>query len=252
MAVRTYGRLDVLHNNVALTADAWGTDLTVLDTPLEVWDLTFTVNLRSHVVATRAALPHLIRDGGGSIINMASVAGDRGRPALTAYGTSKAAVMHFTRFLAAQYGRSRVRSNCIAPGVVLTDQLRANAPDLEASTLETLPFHRVGEPEDIAGVVLFLASDDAAFVNGQVDPGRRAARRAGAGLARHRAHGPHGCRGAVHRSRTTTTLTEPSTACCVANASATRERGTRCDTSGATCTAPVASSRSASAASSAV
>jgi NAD(P)-dependent dehydrogenase (short-subunit alcohol dehydrogenase family) len=167
-AVKEFGRVDVLHNNVGVTSAAWSTDLTVLETPAEVWDMIMAVNVRSHFVAAKAALPHMLAAGGGSIVNMASVAGQRGRIGLTAYGASKAAVIQLTRSLATQYGRSNVRANCISPGVILTEQLRANAPDLEGATLQQLPFPRVGLPEDVAALVAFLASDEAGFINGEV------------------------------------------------------------------------------------
>lgn len=167
-AVDTHGRLDVLHNNVAITSTAWGTDGTVASNDLSIWDAAWEVNLRSFVVATQAALPHLIDSGNGSVINMASQAALRGSPGLTAYGTTKAAVAHLTRYLAVQHGRDGVRTNCIAPGVILTPQLIANAPQLEEITLQTLPYYRVGTSEDVANLVVFLASDQAAFINGQV------------------------------------------------------------------------------------
>jgi NAD(P)-dependent dehydrogenase (short-subunit alcohol dehydrogenase family) len=165
--ISRFGRLDILHNNAAMTSQAWARDTTVLETSLETWDETFAINLRSQFVACKAALPHMLKGGGGSIINMASGSGHKGANGLVAYGTSKAATMCFTRYLAVQYGRQNVRANCIAPGVILTEQVQRNAPDLAAATLRTLPFSRVGKPEDVASMVLYLASDESAFVNGQ-------------------------------------------------------------------------------------
>ena len=166
--VKEFGQIDILHNNVGVTAGAWSTDLDVVDTRLEVWDMIMAVNVRSHFVAAQAALPHMLAAGRGSIVNTASVAGDRGKPGLTAYSASKAAVMQLTRSLAVQYGRANVRTNCVAPGVIATQQLLDNAPDLQTVTLQQLPSPRVGKPQDVASVVAFLASDEAAFINGQV------------------------------------------------------------------------------------
>jgi NAD(P)-dependent dehydrogenase (short-subunit alcohol dehydrogenase family) len=166
--VEAFGRIDILHNNVGVTTAAWTADRAVVDTPVEVWDMIMSVNVRSHFLASQAVIPHMLEQGGGAIINMASVAGFRGAPGLTTYGVSKAAVMHLTQFTAVQYGPQNIRVNCIAPGVIKTQQLIDNAPGLEEATLATLPFSRVGEPEDIAAVVAFLASDEAAFINGEI------------------------------------------------------------------------------------
>src|SRR5690349_5334661 len=129
--VDRHGRIDVIHNNAALVGpDAWFTDGSVVDTSLEMWDRAFATNVRSIFVMCKHALPHMVRNGGGSILNMASVGGLRGSPALTAYGTTKAAVVGLTRFVAAQHGKDGVRCNASAPGVIRTQQLLDAVPEL--------------------------------------------------------------------------------------------------------------------------
>jgi NAD(P)-dependent dehydrogenase (short-subunit alcohol dehydrogenase family) len=167
--VDQHGRVDVIHNNAALVGpDAWFTDGSVIDTSVEMWDRAFATNVRSIFLMCKYALPHMVRTGGGSIVNMASVGGMRGSTALTAYGTTKAAVIGFTRFVAAQHGKQGVRCNAIAPGVIQTQQLLDAVPDLPKQALATVASPRVGLPSDIANMVLFLASDESAFVNGEV------------------------------------------------------------------------------------
>jgi NAD(P)-dependent dehydrogenase (short-subunit alcohol dehydrogenase family) len=163
-----FGRIDVLHNNVAMTAEAWGRDSNLIDTTLETFDLSYTINLRSMFVACKAVMPIMLDQGGGSIINMSSGAGLAGAPTLIAYGTSKGGIVTLTKYLAVQYGRKNVRSNCILPGLIMTEQIKQNVPNADAIYRRTTPFHRAGTPADVASMVVFFASDDAAFLNGQI------------------------------------------------------------------------------------
>ncbi|MFF3871933.1 SDR family NAD(P)-dependent oxidoreductase [Streptomyces sp. NPDC001978] len=166
--IARHGRLDVLHNNAAITAQAWTRDTTVLDTELDWFDMTLRVNLRSGYIAAKRALPHMIAGGGGAIVNMASIAAFSGGPTLVAYGISKAGVAAMTKYLAAQYGRHNIRTNCIAPGAVLTEQVLENVPGVTEAAVAQLPYTRAGQGTDIGNVVAFLASEDAAYINGQV------------------------------------------------------------------------------------
>ena len=163
-----FGRIDIMHNNVAMTAEAWARDTNLLDTTVETLDLSYAINLRSMFIACKAAVPVMLEQGGGSIINMASGAGVMGAPTLIAYGTTKGGVVTLTKYLAVQYGRRNVRTNCILPGLIMTEQIKENVPDADRLYRRTTPFDRAGTPADIAGMVVFFASDDAAFVNGQI------------------------------------------------------------------------------------
>jgi NAD(P)-dependent dehydrogenase (short-subunit alcohol dehydrogenase family) len=167
-ALATYGKIDIVHNNAALVGpDAWGNDGNIIDTPVEMWDRAFQTNVRSIFLMCKYVLPHMFDNGGGSIINMASIGGLSGGQALTCYGSTKAAVIGLTRYVAAQGGKKGVRCNAIAPGVIQTQQLLDAVPDLPKLALAGVATPRVGIPEDIANTVLFLASDESAFLTGE-------------------------------------------------------------------------------------
>jgi NAD(P)-dependent dehydrogenase (short-subunit alcohol dehydrogenase family) len=165
-AVAAHGRLDVLHNNAALTGQAGDRDVAEVD--FDLWDRIMAVNLRGYVAGCRFAIPHMIASGGGAIVQTSSGSGLAGDLVRTAYGASKAAVISLTQSVATQYGPQGIRCNAIAPGIVLTDAARRNAPQL----VELLGRHalttRLGSAEDIAALVCFLASDEAGYISGQV------------------------------------------------------------------------------------
>jgi len=166
-ALEAHGRIDILHNNAALAFDD---DTTVVDTDLAVWDRTFALNVRGYVAGCKHVVPAMASGGGGSIINSASAAGISGGIVHSAYGASKAAVISLTRFVATQYGPSNIRCNAIAPGPILTPGLARSAGSdvLLPVILRQLLAGRLGSPEDVALLALFLASDESAFITGQV------------------------------------------------------------------------------------
>lgn len=167
-AVDTWGALHVLHNNAALTdASMHAKDLTVVDLDVETWDLSMAVNARGAMLACKHAVPRMIASGGGSIINTASNQGLAGDLSQTAYGAAKGAVVTLTMSVATAFGRQGVRCNCISPGAIRTPSLVGACPP---EFLEEIARHnlipRIGEPEDIANLALFLASDESSFITG--------------------------------------------------------------------------------------
>lgn len=164
-AINQYGRLDVLVNNAGIMDRL----LPVADCTDEVWSRVLAVNLNGPFYACRKAIPIMVRQGGGVIVNIASVAGVRGGVAGAAYTASKHAVVGLTKNIAAFYAKDGIRCNAICPGAVATAIGLGGEPHPEAAALlmkVTGTSPRTGQPEEIAAVALFLASDDASFVNG--------------------------------------------------------------------------------------
>lgn len=171
MVARTvdhFGRLDVLHNNAAMLDLAFlDRDQNAVDTDIEVWDKTMEVNVRGYMVACKHAIPHMTRQGGGSIINTSSNAAAAGDTSRIAYGSSKGAILVMTKYIATQHGRDNIRCNAIMPGLILDPELEAKLPEYATMTKRHLLLTRNGLPEDIAALAAFFGSDDAAFITGQ-------------------------------------------------------------------------------------
>jgi NAD(P)-dependent dehydrogenase (short-subunit alcohol dehydrogenase family) len=160
-----HGRIDVLVNNAGL-----GTNHDALDATEEEWDELFAVNVRGLFFACQSAGRRMVDQGYGRIVNMASQAGLVGIPRHAAYSASKGAVIALTKVLALEWGPSGVTVNCVAPTFVRTPGTaeRLDQPEFLADVLERIPAGRVGTTTDVAGAVIYLASDAASLVTGTV------------------------------------------------------------------------------------
>ncbi|HLX79351.1 MAG TPA: SDR family oxidoreductase [Burkholderiales bacterium] len=164
------GQIDILFNCAGYVHHG-----TILDTASKDWDFSFNLNVKSMYLVTRALLPGMLKKGGGSIINMSSIASSvKGLPNRFVYGASKAAVIGLTKSIAADYVKQGIRCNCIGPGTVdtpsLGDRINAFADPVQARKdfIARQPMGRLGSVEDITGILVFLASDESRFATGNM------------------------------------------------------------------------------------
>lgn len=166
--VSHFGKLDILHNNAAMTDPVKSAqDTTAIDIPLAIWQEILDVNLTGYLLGCRYAIPHMIANGGGSIVNTASNSGTAGDLARIAYGSTKGAIITLTRYVATQHGSQNIRCNSIAPGVVLTEALDKTVPGLKDIIKRHILTPEFGTPDDIAALVAFLASDESRYITGE-------------------------------------------------------------------------------------
>lgn len=175
--ISKFGRIDFLFNNAGMELIA-----PLLETSLEDWDAVLDTNLRGTFFVTRCVMAHMVRTGGGVVVNNASDAGLRGIKVNAAYSTSKAGIVHLTRSVALDYADQGIRCNCICPGCIRTPLCerfnaevgarkgRSGEEVLQEFVKENIPMQRVGTAEEVASVVSFLCSDQAAYVTGAVIP----------------------------------------------------------------------------------
>jgi NAD(P)-dependent dehydrogenase (short-subunit alcohol dehydrogenase family) len=167
IVMQHFGRITTVVNNAGVLVAGTAESLSDDD-----WEHTFNVNVRGTWLLSRAALPHLRQSGGGSIINIGSVLSLVGARNRAAYAASKAAVLGLTRAMALDHAGENIRVNCICPGMVETEMIAPfNAdPAARSPRLALHPLGRFGQPEDIAGLAVFLASDESAWVTGTAFP----------------------------------------------------------------------------------
>lgn len=166
-AVADTGRIDVLVNNFGTSRP--GEDLEFSRTSPAVFLETVNLNLRSVFLASQEAVKHMAHHHSGSIINISSVGGSIPDISQTAYGTSKAAINHLTKLIAVQEARHGIRCNAVLPGMTATEAVAQNlSEDFRQLFLRHIPLGRTGKPEEIASAVVFLASEEAAYITGQL------------------------------------------------------------------------------------
>lgn len=179
VAVETYGRLDILFNNAGMIY----VNRNVVDTSEEEWDATLNSNLKGTFLMSKYAIPHMVENGGGAIVNNASIFGLVGGGGVAAYCAAKGGVVNLTRAMAIDHAAQNIRVNCVCPGSVETPLLEKEMDDLGGSDIQRPrfasrhPMNRIATPEEIAHAVAYLASDEASFITGAalpVDGGRAA------------------------------------------------------------------------------
>jgi len=157
------GRLDILVNNAGTTRDNL-----LLRMSLEEWDAVLDLNLRGAFLVTKAALRPMMKQRGGRVVNIASIAGITGNAGQANYSAAKAGLIAFTRTVAREMASRNITANAVAPGLIPTELTAPLPQAVKDAMLAQTPLGRFGSVEDVAGVVAFLASDDAAYITGQV------------------------------------------------------------------------------------
>lgn len=160
----TFGRIDALVNNAGVA-----TFKPIGETTFDEWRWVMATNLDGPFLCVQACAPLMLKNGGGAVVNIASISGLRASTLRVAYGTSKAALIHLTKQQAVEYGNAGIRVNAIAPGPVETEMAKkVHTPAIRADYHDTIPLARYGSMEEIANAVGFLCSPEAGYVNGQV------------------------------------------------------------------------------------
>ena len=157
-----FGRIDVLVNNAGITRDTL-----LMRMSEEDWDAVLDINLKGAFLVTKAVVKPMMKQRSGAIVNIASVVGIMGNPGQANYTASKAGLIALTKTTAKELGSRNVRVNAVAPGFIRTAMTDKLAEPVKEAMLKMVPLGRLGEPEDVAKAVAFLASDAAAYVNGQ-------------------------------------------------------------------------------------
>jgi NAD(P)-dependent dehydrogenase (short-subunit alcohol dehydrogenase family) len=162
-AVDAFGRIDILVNNAGV-----GLNRPFLETTPGEWERTIRVNLNGTFYCSQAAARVMAESGGGSIVNIASISGERGAQNRSAYGASKAGVIQLTKVMALELAARCIRVNAVAPGPVLTEMTSVtHTAEIRATYNTRIPMKRYAKPDEIAAAVLFLASDEASFITGE-------------------------------------------------------------------------------------
>lgn len=161
--IAEFGKIDILVNNAGITKDTLLMRMTE-----EMWDAVINVNLKSAFNLTKAVQRYMLKQRSGSIINMSSIVGLGGNAGQANYAASKAGMIAFTKSVAQEIGARNIRVNAIAPGFIETDMTAKLPDEVKKEWAEKIPLKRAGKPEDVANMAIFLASDMASYVTGQV------------------------------------------------------------------------------------
>jgi NAD(P)-dependent dehydrogenase (short-subunit alcohol dehydrogenase family) len=164
--VQQYGRLDIACNNAGIGGDLAPT----ADYPLEGWERVIGINLSGVFYCMKYQIPQMLKAGGGAIVNMASTAGLEGVGGLAGYVSAKHGVIGLTKTAALDYADRNLRVNALAPGPILTDNLERAGEDAQRLAALAMPMRRIGRPEEVAAAVVWLCSDQAAFITGATLP----------------------------------------------------------------------------------